>query len=284
MNFRHLPIAFATTIALQGCDDEPASPPASRLDAADVSVVDATQDASDAPTVDASRVLIRRTLLPGAIGSMLLDPLVTADTSWGHFYGIIVDGSQLTSSPIERTLFSDTPVGVSAPVVSVGGGAPPGDQPELRLLTYVPGSASPVTASIWVSVSSASGASVPFASRAAGLRVALMANTGLPDSATMQSTAQSLLEPDERTTQERSGRSWVRLSLPSPVAFAQGGYFSIRVTDLSSRWFFTAPEVVIDASTHLGVRRPARAIALDARDRAAMRAYVAHAGDVARSR
>ncbi len=283
MNHQRLSIAVAAAIALHGCDDAPASPPATRPDASDVPLVDATQDASDVPTVEASRVLIRRTLLPGAIGSMLLDPLVTADTSWGHFYGFIIDGSQLTASPIERTLFSDTPAGVSAPVVSVGGAPPPGDQPELRLMAYVSGSASPVTASLWVSVSSASGASVPFASRAAGLRVALMANAGLPDSATMQTTAQSLLEPDERTTQERSGRSWVRLSLPSPVAFAQGGYFSIRVTDLSSRWFFTAPEVVIDASTHLGVRRLARVIALDARDRAAMRAYVAHAGDVARS-
>ncbi len=282
MSARTLSTLVALLGALSACDDASPPPPVARPDVP--SANDASSDAlADVAPADATRTLVRRGVLAASVDSLLLDPLVTGDDSWGHFYGVAFDGSRLTTYPISRSLWSDTPASVSAPVVLVSD-APLGDEPEVRLMAFVPGSSTAVTATIWVSVRDDGGAEVPFASRAAGLRVALMANAGLPESATMQTTTQSLLEPDARTTQRRRGREWVRLSLPSPVALTQGGYFSIKVTDFTSQWRFTAPDVVVDASSHLGVRRPPRALPLDDRDRAAIRAYASHADEVATAR
>lgn len=282
MNTRTLTLCAA--FALLGCDDDPAPAPP-RVDARVEVGADVTDDApsdvgSDAAS-DATRTLVRRGLLAGAVDSLLVDPFVTGDTSWGHFYAFVLDGSRQTAQTLVRSIESDAPAGVTAPVVRVEGGRPGGDQPELHLLTFVSGSATPVTATLWVSVRDASGAHSAFEAHASGLRVALFANAGLPMSVASQMTMQTPLEADGRVMRQADGRVWTRLATRAPVAFTQGGYLSITVTDLASAWRFTAPEVTHNTTMALGPRRAAVMRPLEDHDRVAMRAYAAHAEEVA---
>lgn len=264
-------------LAMSACaDDAPAPADAAPLDASPTPGPDAAADAGRP-----LRTLRTRRLRANAPDDLLLDPMVTGDTSWGHFYAYIPSRTGDRSQQIVRTLVSASPEGVSAPVARIVPTGDVGASAELRALAALPGSARPVSATIWVSASDEGGAPVAFADRSSGLAVALMANAGLPEAATADAPQAFALQPDERATRQIEGRAWVRLALPSPVALTQGGFFSIVITDPHTRWWFTAPEVVVDPAVHLGARRPPARRALSAGDRDAIGAYLRHAAAVA---
>ncbi len=235
------------------------------------------------PSSAAGRTLTTRPLLPTPVNSLLLDPFVTADTSWGHFLLVApsADPAKTGSScpRLPREILSNSPVGVSAPTVVV---SPKSDPPAYgctALATTFTGSEAPVTAALWVSLADADGNGLPFpaagdagaSTLADSLRVSLLPNT-LPTSETATSFAFEVLDTPVMTI---AGRAWGRIGLPAPVAVPEGGWMIATLARRDRTVYLAGPEIVPTDAAQLAPRPGKRAAARPTTDeeRGAVRAY-----------
>jgi hypothetical protein len=201
---------------------------------------DAGSGAGRDPGRDAEppRTLTTRPLLGTSIQSLLLDPFVTSDRSWGHFVGLAIspESDKIQSFSPLRAFVSLSPAGVSSPVASL----PPLDTFGAKAKSAIaiapfPGGSDPFAAQIQVSAGDASDAPVDFETAAGALTVSLLPN---------DDAAQSfVLVRDGSPPRSLGGRQWVRLALAAPAPMPQGGWFSIAVTEAGFTFQVQAPEV-----------------------------------------
>ena len=216
----------------------------------DAPTVDAGTDVPDAgPVGPPVRTVTTRPLYGTDVHSLLVDPFVTSDLSWGHFRAFETSSSDSTYVPFVRTWMSDSPVGTAAPVVRL---QPFAAKSTSSLSALVPGTAAAIDAQIWVSLSASDGTPIAFDGHEADVHVTMLSNKGLPTS-TDEKTYKFAHAPVE--TQTLHDRTWSRLALASPVPYAQGGFFLIEVSDPTVTWLFAAPQVTVSTSTsHRAVR------------------------------
>jgi hypothetical protein len=258
------PFALGVLLALSGCTSGPAPAPAPDGGADPGHDAGAPVGGVGGREASPQRTATRRSLLATSTRSLLLDPFVTADTSWGHFVGLLlpaVNGRYKISAP-RRAYVSRAPGGVAAPVASIAAistldPAATG----LSLVAPFPGGSHPFDAKIWVSAGDAAGMPVPFDTAAARLTVALLPND-------LPSTTYPLAKAGPPVS--FAGREWALLALPAAVPMPEGGWFSITVDDVHVTFQLQAPEVTPATATGpvrvTGVRRE--------RDRAGVAAYV----------
>lgn len=205
-----------------------------------------------------------RPLLGTSPQNLLLDPLVTTDMSLEHFVGIVVLGGQsYIAYQAPRAIVSQSPAGVALPVASVDtvADAQPGAT-RLQIVSPLPGSASPLEASVWVSAGDATKAPAPFSGAAADLVVSLFPNDKPTKSYPLAVSGKPV---------ELGGRSWVKFTLPAAVSMPEGGWFSMTTTSAKWTYELQAPEVVTSAphadaksKPVVAPRDPADAVALSA--------------------
>jgi hypothetical protein len=204
-----------------------------------------------------------RSLLPTPVNDLLLDPFITADTSWGHFRVMVPAVTPAETGGdcpyIQRELVSASPTGVSGPAVLVNPTSLPASTGCTAILAPFVGSTETVNAQIWVSLSDSSGAPLPFptatdagASTVDGfLSVALIPNV-LPATATPPNSYPLTLTTSAAVV--LAGRSWGRLALASPVAIPDGGWFSITLSNGENGLYLAGPQVVPTASAQVAPR------------------------------
>jgi hypothetical protein len=242
---------------------------------ADASQTDGAMDAEglmDGPI----RTLTTRSLYGTDVQSLLLDPFGTGDTSWGHFTPFL-RAAMDSNVVLTRTWMSDSPVGMSLPVVRVSpiaieGGTAEGGAPVLHIPTILTGSNSPVSAQVWVSVGTASGAPAAFADHASALQVYLAGNEDLP--AIPAPVIKYVASSTPMQTVTLAGREWDLVGFTMPTPFVEGGFFVITVSDTTLTWFFAAPQVTAGTSTKHPIS--GRAQPLTHEDEEVLRAYRAH--------
>ncbi len=213
-----------------------------------------------------------RPLLGTSPQNLLLDPLVTTDQSLEHFVGIVVlAGQSYIAYQAPRAIVSQSPAGVALPVASVDILANVGSGvSRLQIVSPLPGSASPLEASVWVSAGDATKAPAPFSGAASDLIVSLFPNDKPTKSYPLAISGKPV---------ELGGRSWVKFTLPAAVSMPEGGWFSM--TTLSAKWTYQlqAPEVVTSAQHADAKSKPAPVvIERDPADAVALSAYA----DIAR--
>ena len=221
------------------------------------SVPDARNDSvGDAPGVpdEGPRALTTRALLPTPVNSLLLDPFITYDGSWGHFNAVAPGSDPAATTvcaPLTREIFGASPVGISAPVVFMS----PYASTECKvILAPFSGSTEPVNAQVWVSLTDASGNPIAFPSVTdAGVSdggvamidsfvsVALLPNSFPPTSAPPSSYP---FVPLPLAPVTFAGRQWGLLGLQIPVAVPQGGWFAIVLMRPTAALYLQAPEIV----------------------------------------
>lgn len=180
------------------------------------------------------RTATTRALLPTAVQSLLLDPFITTDTSWGHLVGMLSPG--LSMVPPVCDLVSQSPAGVAAPVARFPTLTSQGAQAKsLQIVAPLVGGTAPLQADVWVSASNAQGAPLDYTGVAMGMTASLLPND---QPGMMVPLAQ------QEAPVEWAGRQWVKLALPAPTAMSQGGWFSLTVIDPSTQYQFQAPEVM----------------------------------------
>jgi hypothetical protein len=204
---------------------------------------DAPEDVVDARSEAPVRVAITRGLLPTAVENLLLDPFVTYDDSWGHFYPVgAVFGSACPA--FDRELVSQSPVGIAGVVVKVT----PGSCSEL--VAPMSGTATgSVRAQVWISLSDADGAPLPFPPHDldALVKVELMPNylasqTPQPVYALDPVTVSPISPSDGGSLPMTiAGRQW-GLVAATGIPFPQGGWFAVTAT--SGSLLLAGPEVV----------------------------------------
>jgi len=261
MSSRHLTLVLAPALlALAGC---PSSPHAV------MGELDGGSDGGDAGDSGAPvRTATTRALLPTSLENLLLDPFVTADTSLGHFVGLVLPtvGASYQELTAGRAFVSQAPAGVAAPVAVlaalVGYGSPtPVTSGEI--LAPFPGGTAPFSAQVWVSAGDASGKPVPFATGGKGIAVSL-----LPNDSTLPAYALTV----SGAPVELDGREWVLLALATPVAVTEGGWFSIVIDDVNASFQLQAPQVT-PATAGAGGGAGPRTTPRTERDREAVAAY-----------
>src|SRR5262249_23028388 len=150
------------------------------------------------------RRLVTRPLLGTSTRSLLLDPFVTSDASWGHFVGLLLptrNGKHHAFLP-ERSFVSLSPAGVSSPVATLPTfRSLDRDATSLAVVAPFPGGSDPFAARIHVSAGDADGKPVDFDTVASALTVALLPND--------QPAHTYPLGRDASPAQTLGGRQWV---------------------------------------------------------------------------
>jgi hypothetical protein len=216
---------------------------------------------------DATRVATTRGLLPTSTQNLLLDPFTTYDTSWGHFVWVDPTTHDLCNN-LTREFLSQSPIGITGGVakVALAGNC-------TQVLAPLSGASSGrVDTQMWISLSDASGAALPFPATNldAWVKVALVPNylpsqTPQPIYALDVVTVSPISPADGGTLPLTiSGREWGLVGA-SGVPFTQGGFFVITLVSGTGSFYFAAPEVV-----------PTNAVSLD-------RPHVREMGDVERA-
>jgi hypothetical protein len=242
---------------------------------ADGSPSDGAMDAEgmvDGPT----RTLTTRSLYATDVQSLLLDPFATGDTSWGHFTAFL-RGATDSNVVLTRIWMSDSPVGMSIPVVRVSpmasdGGTADAGAPVLHIPTALTGSNAPVSAQVWVSVATASGTAAAFADHASALQVYLAANEDLPTIPAPVTKYVASSTPAQTVT--IAGREWDLVGLTMPTPFAEGGFFVIIVSDPTLTWLLAAPQVTAGTTAIHPIRGRLQPLTLE--DQEILRAYREH--------
>ena len=280
-----LPLLAGALLMVTGCPSTAGSPAPTTDGGADVHVAtggrdgaaDSTPDHRHAPLPDASdssteppdaspptdagpvRTLTTRALLPTPVNSLLMDPFVTADESWGHFRAVVpsIDPADTGGDCpyIARELMSASPVGISAPTLLVSPTVLPPSYGCTAILAPCVGSSETVSAQLWVSVLDATGAPVGSTDGGAAgvdayLSVALLPNS-LPSGPTQPSYPLTL---SSTAPVAIGGKVWVVLELASPVAMPDGGWFSITIVKTDAQLYFAGPEVVPTAAGQIAHR------------------------------
>jgi hypothetical protein len=209
-----------------------------------------------------------RPLLGTSAQNLLLDPLVTTDQSLEHFIGIVVLGGQSYAGyQAPRAIHSQSPAGVALPVATVDTlGNIQAGATRLQVVAPLPGSSSPLEASVWVSAGDAAKAPASFSDAAKDLVVSLLPND-------KPTKTYPLAVSGKPVT--LAGRSWVKFTLPAAVSMPQGGWFSM--TTVSAKWTYElqAPEVVTSAAHADAKSAPASVVVdRDPADAVALSAYV----------
>ncbi len=213
------------------------------------------------------RTATTRALLPTAVNNLLLDPFATADTSLGHFVGVLlpVVGGNYQDIVPTRSFVSQAPAGVAGPVAIVAPLStvpnPPAPATGGRILAPFPGGTAPYSAQVWVSASDATGAPVPFATGGKGITVSLLPNDMSQPAYPLTTSGAPL---------EIAGREWVLLALATPVPMTQGGWFMIAIDDVSASFQLQAPQVTPAAGAFM---QPPPTAPRTERDRVAVEAY-----------
>ena len=181
--------------------------------------------------------LTTRPLLGTSPQNLLLDPLVTTDGSLEHFISLVVlgGGSYQENQPL-RAFQSLSPAGVALPVSDVA--RPAAIQPgatRLEIVAPMPGSASPLEASVWVSAGDSDKKAVAFSTAASDFVVALLPNDKPTKTYPLAVSGKPV---------ELGGRSWVKFALPAAVSMPEGGWFSMTTTSVKWTYQVQAPEVV----------------------------------------
>jgi hypothetical protein len=233
---------------------------------------DAKEDATDARGDGPVRVATTRGLLPTSVESLLLDPFVTSDQSWGHFAAVDPLTSKICA-PLQREILSQSPVGVAGAVVvtKVRGNCS-------EILAPLSGAtAGSVNAQIWISLNDATGGPLPFPTEGLDelIKVELVPNY-LPSQSPqtvypLSVVSVSPISPADGGTLPLTitGREWGLLAL-SAAPFAQGGWFVITLLDKTSSLDLAGPEVVPTSTVSLS--RPHSRAMTDA-DRAVVMGY-----------
>jgi hypothetical protein len=200
-------------------------------------------EAEGAPPI---RTATTRSLLPTSVQSLLIDPFLTGDTSWGHFRAIVPPssgGSPTECGDLVRELLSQSPAGVSGPAVRATASAGSPSAGCTQILAPFSGVTTTANADMWVSLSDASGAPLPFPADAhalaAALEIAILPNYLPSDSPQVTYALESTGAP-----MVIAGREWGRVALAAPAPLTKGGWFSITLVDASGSFYFSAPEVV----------------------------------------
>jgi hypothetical protein len=246
---------------------------ASPMDGGSDGARDAKEDASDAST-DGSpvRFATTRGLLPTSVKSLLLDPFVTYDESWGHFDSLDPTTDD-ECAPIVRELMSQSPIGIAGAVanVSLRGRC-------TQILAPLSGaSKGSVDAEMWISLSDASGAPLPFPTHGldASIKVELVPNylpTQTPqDVYPLEPVSVSPISPSDSGALPVTiaGREWGLVAV-SAVPFTQGGWFVVTLVSETGSFYLAGPEVV--PTTTVSLLRPHFRAMTDA-DRAATAGY-----------
>jgi hypothetical protein len=234
----------------------------------------ASDDASDARSDAPVRVATTRGLLPTSVENLLLDPFVTADQSWGHFAAANPKTDKVCDV-LNRTLMSQSPVGIAGVVVtaSVKGGC-------TEILAPLSGaSKGSVNAQVWISLSDATGAPLPFPMNDdeldASIQVALVPNF-LPSQAPqvvypLGAVSVSPVSPADGAALPLTiaGRQWGLVAL-SGAPLTQGGWLVISLVSTESSFLLAGPEVVPTLTVSLS--RPHSRPMAEA-DRAAISSY-----------
>jgi hypothetical protein len=234
---------------------------------------DAKADSSDSSDATPIRVATTRGLLPTSVQNLLLDPFVTYDESWGHFDQVdpVTDGF---CAPIVREILSQSPVGVAGAVakVSVQGHC-------TEILAPFPGAAKgSASAEMWISLSDATGAPLPFPSAHdldGVIKVELLPNY-LPSQTPqtvypLEVVSASPIAPSDGgpLPVTIAGRQW-GLVAASRVSLPQGGWFVITLVNPTDSFYLAGAEVV--ASDLVSLARPRARLVTDG-DRASTKAY-----------
>jgi hypothetical protein len=247
------------------------------------SVVDARNDRTGDARVGADagvRTLTTRALLPTPVNSLLIDPFVTYDESWGHFRAVVpaVEAAETGGDcpSLTREFVSASAAGIAAPAVLVNPTVLPVSTGCTAIIAPFVGSSEPVTAQIWVSLSDAAGAPVAFPSVTdAGMAtidgfvtVAILPNT-VPSSLPPASYPFEVLPPAPVTA---GGRQWGLLGLRTAVAIPDGGWFAITFKSQSGGLYLAAPAVVPTGASQI-VQRAAPRRPMTEIERGAMLQY-----------
>jgi hypothetical protein len=206
----------------------------------------AREDASDARPDAPVRVATTRGLSPTSVENLLLDPFVTSDQSWGHFVAANPRADKVCDV-LDRTLMSQSPVGIAGVVVSA---AVKGSCTEI-LAPLSGASKGSVDAQVWISLSDATGAPLPFPMNDldASIKVALMPNY-LPTQAPqvvypLEAVSVSPISPADGATVPLTiaGRQWGLVAL-SGAPLTQGGWLVISLVSTEGSFLLAGPEVV----------------------------------------
>ncbi len=184
------------------------------------------------------RSLVTRPLLATPAQNLVFDAFLTSDASWGHF--IAVHPTAKCGTPV-RQFMSRSPAGVAGPVVTLS--TVSGETACSQILAPFPGMESgAASAQIWVSLSDASGAAVPFPTDIGALdgyvSIEIIANDVTHGSPTQ------VYVFDTVTVTSIAGRDWGQVSLSVPVSVPQGGWFSIRLAKDGESVYLSAPQLV----------------------------------------
>jgi hypothetical protein len=200
-------------------------------------------EAEAAPPI---RTATTRSLLPTSVQSLLIDPFLTGDTSWGHFRAIVppTSGGSLTEcGDLVREFLSQSPAGVSGPAVRATASTGSPSAGCTQILAPFSGVTTTASAEMWVSLSDASGAPLPFPTGAHGLdaelEVAILPNYLPTDTPQVTYALESVGAP-----MVIAGREWGLVALAAPAPLTKGGWFSITLVNASGSFYFSAPEVV----------------------------------------
>jgi hypothetical protein len=192
------------------------------------------------------RTATTRSLLPTSVQNLLLDPFLTGDESWGHFRAIIPpppSGSLSVCQELVREYLGQSPAGVSGPAVLATASTGSKSAGCTQILAPFPGVTSTATADMWISLSDAKGAPLPFPTDAHGLD-AVLEVTLLPNYLPTDTPQPTYGLESKGAPTVIAGREWGQVALAAPAPLTKGGWFSITLVNLEDSFYFAAPEVV----------------------------------------
>jgi hypothetical protein len=192
------------------------------------------------------RTATTRSLLPTSVQNLLLDSFLTGDESWGHFRAIIPplpDGGPSVCQELVREYLSQSPAGVSGPAVLATASTGSMSAGCTQILAPFPGVTSTATADMWVSLSDAKGAPLPFPTDTHGLD-AVLEVTLLPNYLPTDTPQPTYGLESKGAPMVIAGREWGQVALSAPAPLTKGGWFSITLVNLEDSFYLAAPEVV----------------------------------------
>ncbi len=193
------------------------------------------------------RTLTTRPLWGTSVQSVLLDPFVTSDTSWGTSWASTWKSStDAVQVPLYRDFVSQSPAGVTVPVAHYPSLTELGTATAtVQVVAPFSGGTPAMAADVWVAATDESNRPVPWKSAASGIAIALLPND--------QPTASYPLSPTGEP-QIFGGQSWTKLAM-TPAPLPDGGWLSLTISDASHHYLFQAPEIYPAAAS--AAERPA---------------------------